>query len=80
MEDEKIKAYLNDQWQKLSLDDIENVAGGGSDNLTCEAVCPVGCGFVKVFDDLFDALSYVADTKSCPHCGYDKSRLIVKKG
>ena len=79
MKNDKIKVHLNNQIQELSLDEIENVAGGGSDDFTCEAVCPVGCGFVKVFDDLFDALSYVADTKSCPHCGYDKKRLVVRK-
>lgn len=42
--------YEYNECQELSLDEIDNVAGGSDTGWTCEAVCPVNCGFVKVFD------------------------------
>ena len=78
MKDEKIKVYVNDQLKELSFDEIENVAGGAGSGWTCEAVCPIRCGFVKVFDNWDDCFMYVAETKKCPGCGYDEYKLMIK--
>lgn len=78
MKNEKFKVFFNNEWQELSLDEIDKVAGGAAGGWTCEAVCPTGCGFVKVFTNWGDVFQYVRETKECPKCGYSEDSLMIR--